>query len=354
MAKYPDRRSAAIPALHAAQERARLVLARGDRPGRRGDAADAGVPDLGGDLLRHVLDASPSRARRVRVHEHLLLAARRRRVLRGDDRRRGRGPRRQRALVRVPRRLRHRADGVGRRRVRRPARAPTTPTGSSRTCAPAGRCSSTSSCATAAAPTRSRRRTRRAEEGAVKSSCSTGIDEPGLNTLAGLRAPRRLRVAAQGARRWRPRTCSRTSVDSGFRGRGGAGFRMGQKASFLPHGDMDKYLVCNADESEPGTFKDRELMQKNPHMLIEGIVIATWAAGISRAFIYIRGEYALPGRHPRGGDRRGRAGRVTSARTSSAPSTRSASCCTAAPARTSAARRPGCSTRSRASAATRG
>jgi NADH-quinone oxidoreductase subunit F len=67
---------------------------------------------------------------------------------------------------------------------------------------------------------------------------------------------------------------------------------MGQKASFLPHGNMDKYLVCNADESEPGTFKDRELMQKSPHMLIEGIVITAWAAEINRAFIYIRGEYA--------------------------------------------------------------
>jgi NADH-quinone oxidoreductase subunit F len=67
---------------------------------------------------------------------------------------------------------------------------------------------------------------------------------------------------------------------------------MGRKASFLPRGDMEKYLVCNADESEPGTFKDRELMQKTPHMLIEGIVITTWAVGINRAFIYIRGEYA--------------------------------------------------------------
>ena len=80
--------------------------------------------------------------------------------------------------------------------------------------------------------------------------------------------------------------------DSGIRGRGGAGFRMGQKASFLPHGDMEKYLVCNADESEPGTFKDRELMQKSPHMLIEGIIIASYAVDIHRAFIYIRGEYA--------------------------------------------------------------
>jgi NADH-quinone oxidoreductase subunit F len=68
---------------------------------------------------------------------------------------------------------------------------------------------------------------------------------------------------------------------------------MGTKVSFLPKGTMDKYLVCNADESEPGTFKDRELMQKSPHMLIEGLVIASYAAGANRSFIYIRGEYAL-------------------------------------------------------------
>jgi NADH-quinone oxidoreductase subunit F len=78
---------------------------------------------------------------------------------------------------------------------------------------------------------------------------------------------------------------------SGVRGRGGAGFAMGKKVSFLPKGAMDKYLVCNADESEPGTFKDRELMQKNPHLLIEGMIIAAWAAGANRSFIYIRGEY---------------------------------------------------------------
>jgi NADH-quinone oxidoreductase subunit F len=81
--------------------------------------------------------------------------------------------------------------------------------------------------------------------------------------------------------------------ESGLRGRGGAGFSMGKKASFVPKGAMDKYLCCNADESEPGTFKDRLLMQKNPHLLIEGIMIAAYAAGINRAFIYIRGEYEL-------------------------------------------------------------
>src|SRR3954470_12543526 len=80
---------------------------------------------------------------------------------------------------------------------------------------------------------------------------------------------------------------------SGLRGRGGAGFSMGKKASFIPKGAMDKFLCCNADESEPGTFKDRLLMQKNPHLLIEGIIIAAKAAGANKTFIYIRGEYDL-------------------------------------------------------------
>ena len=82
-------------------------------------------------------------------------------------------------------------------------------------------------------------------------------------------------------------------LDSNIRGRGGAGFPTGRKISFLPKGDMQKYLVCNADESEPGTFKDRELMQKSPHMLVEGVIIAAYAGNISKAFIYIRGEYQL-------------------------------------------------------------
>ena len=85
----------------------------------------------------------------------------------------------------------------------------------------------------------------------------------------------------------------------GLRGRGGAGFSMGKKASFLPHGDIEKYLCCNADESEPGTFKDRELMHRNPHQLIEGVLIGAYAAGSTHAFIYIRGEYEERGRHPR-------------------------------------------------------
>jgi NADH-quinone oxidoreductase subunit F len=118
------------------------------------------------------------------------------------------------------------------------------------------------------------------------------IDEPGLNTLpvyerrGGYQALRKSLGMS-------PEEVLRQLTASAIRGRGGAGFQMGKKVSFLPHGDMDKYLVCNADESEPGTFKDRELMQKSPHMLIEGIIIASYAGEISRAFIYIRGEYEL-------------------------------------------------------------
>jgi NADH-quinone oxidoreductase subunit F len=78
------------------------------------------------------------------------------------------------------------------------------------------------------------------------------------------------------------------------RGRGGAGFPMGRKASFLPKPGETKmpiYLVANADESEPGTFKDREIIARLPHMFIEGIVIACRTIGASAAFVYIRGEY---------------------------------------------------------------
>jgi NADH-quinone oxidoreductase subunit F len=120
----------------------------------------------------------------------------------------------------------------------------------------------------------------------------TDIDEPGLATLevyerrGGYESLRRALAMT-------PDEVLKQLEASGLRGRGGAGFAMGKKVSFLPQGSMDKYLVCNADESEPGTFKDRELMQKTPHMLIEGIVIASYAAGANRAFIYIRGEYAL-------------------------------------------------------------
>ena len=117
------------------------------------------------------------------------------------------------------------------------------------------------------------------------------IDEPGLHTLDVFRSRGgygdRLRKALS-----MPREALIEELKgSGLRGRGGAGFSAGMKASFMPKGNMDKYLVCNADESEPGTFKDREIMQKIPHLLIEGMIIDSYAVGANRAFIYIRGEY---------------------------------------------------------------
>ena len=82
---------------------------------------------------------------------------------------------------------------------------------------------------------------------------------------------------------------------SGLRGRGGAGFPTGLKWSFMPKGDgKPHYLVCNADESEPGTFKDREIMRWTPHALIEGCAIGAFAIGAEVCYIYIRGEFTEP------------------------------------------------------------
>src|SRR5688572_7650782 len=79
---------------------------------------------------------------------------------------------------------------------------------------------------------------------------------------------------------------------SGVRGRGGAGFPAGMKWSFLDRkSEKPRYLVCNADESEPGTFKDRYLMEKIPHVLIEGMITSSYALGAKTSYIYVRGEY---------------------------------------------------------------
>ena len=81
---------------------------------------------------------------------------------------------------------------------------------------------------------------------------------------------------------------------SGLRGRGGAGFATGVKWGFLPNNGEPRYLLCNADESEPGTFKDRVMMEKAPHQLIEGMLISAFAIKSHKAYIYIRGEYMGP------------------------------------------------------------
>src|SRR5271169_2652928 len=83
---------------------------------------------------------------------------------------------------------------------------------------------------------------------------------------------------------------------SGLRGRGGAGFPTGMKWGFLAKNDKPRYLCCNADESEPGTCKDRVLMEKMPHRLVEGVIITSYACRVKTAFIYVRGELAEAGR----------------------------------------------------------
>ena len=79
--------------------------------------------------------------------------------------------------------------------------------------------------------------------------------------------------------------------DSGLRGKGGAGFLTGLKWSFIPLINSQKYLVCNSDESEPGTCKDRDILRYNPHAVIEGMLIACYAIGASVGYNYLRGEF---------------------------------------------------------------
>lgn len=84
--------------------------------------------------------------------------------------------------------------------------------------------------------------------------------------------------------------------DAGLRGRGGAGFPTGVKWGFLPKDVYPRYLCCNADESEPGTFNNHQIIDKNPHQLIEGVALAAYAIECQKAFIYIRGEFAAGAR----------------------------------------------------------
>jgi NADH-quinone oxidoreductase subunit F len=115
-------------------------------------------------------------------------------------------------------------------------------------------------------------------------------DEPGSASLPACRSRGGYAAAERAFREFTPERLVDEVKKSGLRGRGGAGFPTGQKWGFVPKDDRPKYLVCNADESEPGTFKDRLLIEKTPHQLLEGILIASRAIGARQAFIYVRGE----------------------------------------------------------------
>jgi NADH-quinone oxidoreductase subunit F len=119
------------------------------------------------------------------------------------------------------------------------------------------------------------------------------IDDPGSHTLAVYTSRNGYRPWEEIVKNLKPEQVIEQVKASGLRGRGGAGFPTGMKWSFVPKDSpKPKYLVCNADESEPGTFKDRLLIERDPHAIIEGTLIAAYAIQSHTAFIYIRGELA--------------------------------------------------------------
>jgi NADH-quinone oxidoreductase subunit F len=120
------------------------------------------------------------------------------------------------------------------------------------------------------------------------------LPPPGENwsRIADYRAHGGYAAAERSLREMKPEAIVQMVKDSGLRGRGGAGFLAGVKWGFLPKdGRHPRYIACNADESEPATFKDRQILELNPHKLIEGLLIAAWANAIDVAYVYMRAEY---------------------------------------------------------------
>lgn len=117
------------------------------------------------------------------------------------------------------------------------------------------------------------------------------IKVPGINTFEVYRKMGGYTAVEKALKTMTPEEVVEEVKKSGVRGRGGAGFPMGMKWSFLakPEG-VPRYLVCNADESEPGTFKDHYLMREIPHLLLEGMIVSSFALGAKKSFIYVRGE----------------------------------------------------------------
>ena len=117
---------------------------------------------------------------------------------------------------------------------------------------------------------------------------------PGSEKLETCRARGGYRALEKALRELRPAEVADAVKKSGLRGRGGAGFPTGLKWSFVPKETTGpRYLCCNADEGEPGTFKDRVIIENDPHLLLEGIAVSCFALSVAEAFIYIRGEFAL-------------------------------------------------------------
>ncbi len=122
------------------------------------------------------------------------------------------------------------------------------------------------------------------------------FDVPGIDQIEVYRAHGGYEALAKALKTFEPDALVEEVKNSGLRGRGGAGFSTGQKWSFLPkESPKPRYLCVNGDESEPGTFKDRMIMEVNPHLLVEGVIISAYATKVHQAFIYIRGELLKAG-----------------------------------------------------------
>ncbi len=119
------------------------------------------------------------------------------------------------------------------------------------------------------------------------------LDVPNINTYDVYRQYDGYARFEKALAEYQPDDIAQMVKDSGLKGRGGAGFSTGLKWSFVPKDIEPRYLCCNADESEPGTFSNRYVLEKNPHLLIEGILICCYAMGIETTYVYIRGEFTL-------------------------------------------------------------
>jgi len=116
-------------------------------------------------------------------------------------------------------------------------------------------------------------------------------DIPDINKIDVYKKNGGFQVFEDAVKKMKPEEVTAIVKDSGLRGRGGAGFPTGMKWGFMDNNNWPHYVVANADESEPGTFKDRELMESNPFQFLEGVAISSYAVGANAAYVYLRGEF---------------------------------------------------------------
>ena len=116
-------------------------------------------------------------------------------------------------------------------------------------------------------------------------------DVPGIDRLESYKEHGGFEALTKAVTTIKPNELTETVKSSGLRGRGGAGFPTGTKWSFVDNKNWPHYVVANADESEPGTFKDREIMEGNPFQFLEGVALAAYAVGANTAYVYLRGEF---------------------------------------------------------------